>query len=210
MHPAVELHAARDVNDVPSIVRGAVKLGLIEAMAVLIFSLASRFLPSGPVETIVLAIVLLAGVAAVILLPGLWTRARTIDGIAGAAGIGLSAAVVFLLIDVTILQNIGTYSNRWLEVGGGSNWWYHPVWWMAGTFLPWMGAWLLANQSVKRGQPSAVMAFATVVVCAVVAAAVAVIIGVPGAGWNLPTFGVAFLPGVALATALSALGTRGG
>ena len=61
MHPAVELHATHDVTDVPSIVRGAVKLGLIESVAVLLFSLASRFLPTGPVETIVLAIILLAG-----------------------------------------------------------------------------------------------------------------------------------------------------
>ncbi len=210
MHPAVELQATYDVTDVPSIVRGAVKLGLIEAVAVLVFSLASRFLPSGPLETAILAIILFGGLAAVALLPGLWTRARTIEGIAGAAGIGLSGAVVFLLIDVTILQNIGTYSNRWLALGGGSNWWYHPVWWMVGTFIPWMGAWLLANRAVRTGQPSAPAAFGTAVACTIIAAVVAVVAGVPGAGWNLGTFGVAFLPGIALATAVSALGSRRG
>src|SRR4029079_11961055 len=89
---------------------------------------------------------------AVTLLPGLWTRARTIEGIAGAAGIGLGATVVFLLVDVTVLQNIGTWGNRWREIGGGSDWWYHPVWWMVGTFLPWFGAWMLANQ-LTRGAP---------------------------------------------------------
>ena len=31
---------------------------------------------------------------------------------------------------------------------------------------------------------------------------------VPGAGWNLGTFGVAVLPGLALATAIAALGAR--
>lgn len=210
MHPAMELGAANDVTDVPSIVRGAVKLGLIESVVVLLFSLASRFLPSGPIETVVLAAILFAGLAAVTLLPGLWTRARSIEGIAGAAGIGLAAAVVFLLVDVTILQNIGTYSNRWLAIGGGSNWWYHPVWWMAGTFIPWMGAWLLANRTARTGQPSAAAAYGTAVACSIIAAIVAVVVGVPGAGWNLPTFGVAFLPGVAIATALSALGTRRG
>jgi hypothetical protein len=51
-------------------------------------------------------------------------------------------------------------------------------------------------------------AFSTALVFAMIAAVVAVLIGFPGAGWNLPTFGVAFLPGLALATALSALGTR--
>ena len=46
--------------------------------------------------------------------------------------------------------------------------------------------------------------------CAIVAAIVAVVIGVPGAGWNLATFGVAFLPGLALATAISGVGSRRG
>lgn len=210
MHPAVELHATQDVTDVPSIVRGAVKLGLIESVGVLLFSLASRLLPSGPIETIVLALILLAGLAAVMLLPGLWTRPRSIEGIAGAAGIGLAAAIVFLLIDITILQNIGTYTNRWYQIGGGSNWWYHPVWWMAGTFIPWMGAWILANQTEKRGQPSPVAAFGIAVACGVVVAVLAIVIGVPGAAWALPTFGIAFLPGLALSTAVSAMGLRRG
>lgn len=210
MHPAMELGATHDVTDVPSIVRGAVKLGLIESVAVLLFSLVARFLPSGSVETIVLAVILFAALAAVTLLPGLWTRARGIEGIAGAAGIGLAAAVVFLLVDVTILQNIGTYSNRWLAVGGGSNWWYHPVWWMAGTFIPWMGAWLLANRTARTGQPSAPAAYGVAIACTIIAAIIAVVAGIPGARWNLATFGVAFVPGVALATALSALGARRG
>ena len=55
--PPAELHGDYDVTDVPSIVRGAVKLGLLEGVAVLLFSLASRLL-SGPLETIVLAIIL--------------------------------------------------------------------------------------------------------------------------------------------------------
>ena len=81
--------------------------------------------------------------------------ARTIEGIAGAAGIGLGAAFVFLLLDVVLLQNIGTYTNRWWQIGG-SNWWYHPIWWMVGTFLPWFGAWILANQAARNGRISAV------------------------------------------------------
>jgi hypothetical protein len=208
MHPAVDLRAEHDLTDVPSIVRGAVKLGLLEAVFVLLFSLASRFLPGGPVETVVLALILLVGLGAVSLLPGLWTRPRSIEGIAGAAGIGLGAAVVFLLIDVTLLQNIGTYGNRWIELGGGSNWWYHPVWWMVGTFLPWMGAWSLANQLVRRGTVSAPAAFGTALVLAAVLAVAAITIHFPGAGWTLGTFGVAFLPGLALATAVSGLGAK--
>ncbi len=149
MHSAVELRAGHDLTDVPAIVRGAVKLGLLESVLVLVISLVSRFLPNGVLQTAVLGVIVVAGLFAVTFLPGLWTRPRTIEGIAGAAGIGLSAAIVYLLIDVTLLQNIGTYGHRWLELGGGSNWWYHPIWWMVGTFLPWFGAWMLANQLVK-------------------------------------------------------------
>jgi hypothetical protein len=206
MSSAAELHRDYDLTDVPAIVRGATVLGLLEAAVVLLFSLVNRLL-DGPVETIVLALVLLLGLGAVILLPGLWTRARTIEGIAGAAGIGLGAAVVFLLVDIVLLQNIGTYTNRWWQIGG-SNWWYHPVWWMVGTFLPWQGAWILANQTARNGRVSPPAAIGTVLVFSVVVAAVAVLIGFPGAGWNLPTFGIAVLPGLALATALSALGSR--
>ncbi|HEU5040947.1 MAG TPA: hypothetical protein VFT84_09020 [Gemmatimonadales bacterium] len=206
MSTAAELHRDHDVTDVPAIVRGATVLGLLEAAVVLLFSVVNRLL-DGPVETILLALILLAGVGAVTLLPGLWTRARTVEGIAGAAGIGLGAAFVFLLVDVVLLQNIGTYTNRWWQIGG-SNWWYHPVWWMVGTFLPWLGAWILANQMDRNGRVSAVAALGTALVFAVVVAVVAVLAHFPGAGWNLPTFGVAFLPGLALATVLSTLGSR--
>lgn len=206
MDSAAELHGDHDVTDVPSIVRGAVLLGLFESVMVLLLSLASRFL-SGPIETALLAILLLLGLAPVMLLPGIWTRARTIEGIAGAAGIGLGAAVVFLLVDVSLLQYIGTYTNRWWQIGG-SNWWYHPIWWMAGSYLPWLGAWILANQAERNGRVSVVAAFGTALGFAAVVAIIGILIGFPGADWNLPTFGIAFLPGLALATALSALGTR--
>jgi len=41
-----------------------------------------------------------------------------------------------------------------------------------------------------------------------VLAIVAVLVRFPGARWPLATFGVAYIPGLALATALSAMGTR--
>ena len=207
MTSRVESQAEHDTTAVPAIVLGSAKLGLLEAILVLLFSLASRFL-DGFVETIVCALILAIGVAAVTILPGLWTRALTIEGIAGAAGIGLGAAGVFLLIDVTVLQNIGTYTNRWHEIGGGSNWWYHPVWWMVGTFLPWMGSWILANQTVRNGRPAVLTAIVTALLLTAVLGALAVLLGFPGAGWTLGTFAVAVLPALALATILSAAGKR--
>jgi hypothetical protein len=208
MHSAMELRADHDLTDVPAIVRGAVKLGLLESVIVLLVSLASRLLMNGPVQTVLIGLIVLVGLATVIMLPGLWTRPRTIEGIAGAAGIGLGAAIVFLLVDVTLLQNIGTYGHRWWDLGGGANWWYHPVWWMVGSFLPWMGAWILANQLAKGAPVSPVGAFALVVGCSVVLAVVAVLAHFPGASWGVGTFGVAFLPGVALAAVISGLGAK--
>lgn len=207
MTTAAELHGEHDITAVPAIVVGSVKLGLLESVLVLLFSLASRLL-AGPLEMIVGAIILLVGVTAVTLLPGLWVRPRTIEGIAGAAGIGLGAAGVFLLIDVILLQNIGTYSHRWLEVGGGSNWWYHPVWWMVGTFLPWMGGWMLANQLTRNGQFNIQNLVLTLLGLTLLVAVVAILIGVPRAGWNLGTFAVAVLPALALGTIATALGKR--
>jgi hypothetical protein len=207
MTSAAEAKDGYDATAVPLIVLGSIKLGLIEAGVVLLFSLASRFL-GGPLETIVCAIILLIGLAAVTMLPGLWIRPRTIEGIAGAAGVGLGAAGVFLLLDVVLLQNIGTYTDRWYAVGGGSNWWYHPVWWMVGAFLPWMGAWILANQNNRRGTPSAPIGFGMAVGLGIVAAVLAILLGFPGARWTLATFAVAFLPGLVLATGLSAVGSR--
>jgi len=207
MTSTAELNRDYDLTGVPAIVAGSVKLGLLEGIAVLLFSLASRLL-DGVVETIVCGIILIVGVAAVSMLPGLWTRPRTIEGIAGAAGIGLGATAVFLLVDVVLLQNIGTYTNRWYEIGGGSNWWYHPVWWMVGTFIPWMGAWLLANQTNRNGRPSAGQGLITALVLAVLIGAAATLLGFPGAHWGLGTFAVAFLPGLALATLISGIGKR--
>ena len=197
-----------DYTEVPFVVRNGIILGVLQSVLVLAFSLGSRFLAGTP-ELIVRAIIVLIGLAATTLLPGIWTRARRIEGIAGAAGIGLLATGVFLVIDSLLLQRFGTYTNRWYEIGS-SNWWYHPVWWMVGTFLPWMGAWILANQLDRNGRVSVPAAFGTAVAFAVLAAIVAILVGFPGARWTLPTFGVAFLPGLALATALSAMGTRRG
>src|SRR3954467_12071829 len=175
MTSTADLHRDYDLTAVPSIVAGSVKLGLLESILVLLFSLAQRML-GGAVEIVVCGVILLAGLAAVSMLPGIWTRPRTIEGIAGAAGMGLGASAVFLLVDVMLLQNIGTYTNRWYEIGGGSNWWYHPVWWMVGTFLPWMGAWILANQTVRAGRPAPLIGFAIALGAAVLVAAVAVMI----------------------------------
>jgi hypothetical protein len=207
MGTAVESRGTYDVTALPHVLRRALVLGVITAVVVVLLSFITR-LTSGVVETVAGAIVLLAGLAAVTVLPGIWTRARTIEGIAGAAAIGLAAAVVFLLIDVALLQPLGIYTNRWREIGGGSNWWYHPVWWMVGTFLPWMGALTMANRVARGRSDSAAAVMLMAVVAALALGVLANLIHFPRANWSLSTFGIAFLPGLALAAALSALGRR--
>lgn len=199
MTSAASIPSSSDRTSLPLILRHALQLGVIEAILVLAFSLASRILDGGP-ELIARSAVVLVGLAATTLLPGLWTRPRTIEGIAGAAGIGLAASWVFLVIDVALLQPLGTYSNRWLEIGGGSNWWYHPVWWMLGTYLPWMGAFALSNRARHgaAGGAGSVGIFGLALVLAGGLGTLATAIGFPGASLNLPTFAVAYVPALAL------------
>ena len=206
MSSAVRADSGTDLTDLPYVLRSAVTLGVITAVVVVAMSFITRFL-AGAAEFGLGAVVLVAGLTAVTFLPGSWTRPRTIEGIAGAAGIGLAATVVFLVIDVSALQPTGIYTNRWHEIGGGSNWWYHPVWWMVGTSLPWMGAQILASQA-RSGAASIAKGMLTALALTLVCAVLAVLLHFPGAGWNLGSFGVAFLPGVTLAAVVGALGGR--
>lgn len=205
MSSVAETRGDYDSTALSHVLRSALLLGVFEALIVVLLSFITR-LTGGVIEAVLGGIVLLIGLAVVTVLPGLWTRARTIEGIAGAAGIGLAATVVFLLIDVALLQPLGTYTNRWREIGGNSNWWYHPVWWMVGTFLPWMGALILANRAARGRSVSVMGVMGAAVACTIVLGVVAVLVHFPGATWSLATFGVAFLPGLALAAAISAFG----
>jgi hypothetical protein len=206
MSSAVRAASGTDLTDLPYVLRSAVTLGVITAAVVVAMSFVTRYLAGGA-EFGLGALVLVAGLAAVTFMPGKWTRPRTIEGIAGAAGLGLAATVVFLVIDVSLLQPAGMYTNRWREIGGGSNWWYHPVWWMVGTYLPWMGAQILASQA-RAGAVSIAKGMATALVLTVVCWVLAVLVHFPGAGWNLGSFGVAFLPGVTLTAVLGAVSGR--
>ena len=69
MTSATHATDAYDLTDLPSITLGAMKLGLLEAAVVLLFSLAMRGL-RGVAETVVLGLILAVGLAAVAFLPG--------------------------------------------------------------------------------------------------------------------------------------------
>lgn len=202
MANAATLDHSTDQTDLPIIVRGSVILGVLQSVLVLAVSLVNRGLEGTP-DTIVTGLLVALGVILCCFLPAIWIRPRTIDGIAAAAGVGLGAALVYMTIDVILLQRIGTYTNRWWEIGGMSNWWYHPVWWMVSCYLSWLGAWIFANQLRARGNSSLAGAVLLVAAFAVALGALAAVLGFPGASWNVGTFAVAVLPALALATLTS-------
>ena len=131
---------ASDRADFRTVTVGGAKVGVATAVAVVAFLAASRLVPivaglRGGVKSLV---VLAAGMA-VAFLPATWTAARSTEGIAGAAAIGLVGTVVFSAIDIALLRPFKAYPWTWDAVGGGSTWWYLPIWWMLGTFAAWMG-----------------------------------------------------------------------
>lgn len=205
MASAVRLDDSFDTTDLRVIIRGSILLGAIQAAVVFAVSLVNRGL-DGTADAALTGVLVAVGAVVSAFLPGLWTRARSIEGIGGAAGIALGAAFMFLILDVVLLQPLGTWTNRWWEVGGMSNWWYHPVWWMVSSYLSWMGAWILANQANRRGAPSLAGAIILVAVVTAALGALAAVLHFPGAGWNVATFGVAILPALALGTLISGLG----
>jgi hypothetical protein len=209
MTSALSMDAAHDRTDIASLVRGGVKLGLIQSALVAAFALLQVRL-EGVAELAVCGLILFIGIAATIVLPGQWTGARTIEGIAGSAGIGLASALVFLVVDVSLFQPLHLYTSRWLAIGGGANWWYHPVWWMVGTYLPWMGAWIQASQARRNGQANPALMVAVTAVLAAILLGLAVVAGVPNAAWGLGGMGVAVLPALALYCAVAAWGARRG
>src|SRR2546430_9203724 len=131
---------ASDRSDFRTVTVGAAKLGVATAVAVVAFLAASRLVPiTAGLRGAVEALIVVGTGLAVAFLPARWTAARSTEGIAGAAAMGLVATVVFSALDIVLLRPFKAYPWTWDAIGGGSTWWYLPVWWMLGTFLAWMG-----------------------------------------------------------------------
>ena len=141
-----------DRSDWRLIVFGGAKIGVATAIGVAVFSLLSRSL-TGTTETIVQAILILVGGAVFAFLPAHWIRPRSVDGIAWAAMTGLMGALFFAAFDILLLRRLGMYRNSWDLIGGGSTYWYLPVWWMGSATLAWLGGWIVANQNRPSGGP---------------------------------------------------------
>jgi hypothetical protein len=165
-----------DRSDFRTVMVSGTKLGALTATAVVLFLLASRFAPEGGVRRGLEALVVLVAGVLVSLLPGRWAAARHTEGIAGAAAIGLWGTIVFMAIDIVLLRPVKAYPWTWDAIGGGSTWWYLPLWWMLGTFLAWMGAIITAAQAA-RGEATLVRTAAPAIVGAVLLVTVARLVG---------------------------------
>ena len=167
-------NVAFDRSDFRTVTLGGAGVGLVTAVAVVAYLAASRSVPEtagarGVVEAL---IVLAAGVLAAFL-PATRTAPRGADGIAGAAAIGLVGTIVFSAIDIIVLRPLKAYPWTWDAIGGGSSWWYLPVWWMLGTFLAWMGGIVTASAGARGGETTLARRALPVVIATVIGAVVA-------------------------------------
>ena len=146
--PAAPLPSDR--SDFRTVTLGGAGIGLVTGVAVVFFLAASQRVPdAGGLRDAVEALIVLAAGVMVAFLPASWTVPRSTEGIAGAAAIGLVGTIVFSAIDIIVLRPFKAYPWTWDAIGGGSTWWYLPVWWMLGTFLAWMGAIVTAGAAAR-------------------------------------------------------------
>jgi hypothetical protein len=195
--------AASDRSDFRTVTVGGAKLGVATAIAVVAFLAALRLVPiAGGLRGGVLVLIVLAAGLAAAFLPAEWTAARSTEGIAGAAAVGLVGTVVFSAIDIVLLRPFKAYPWTWDAIGGGSTWWYLPIWWMLGTFLAWMGGIVTAASGevtlARRALPA--------VAGTIIVAAIGRLAGVPVA---LPVVTGAAFTLVLAALALVALARKG-
>jgi hypothetical protein len=164
--------AETDRTDFTHILVRGTRVGAAIGAAVIVYLLVSRYVPGGIARALLQAVIVLTAAVAASLLPARWAMARGPQGMAGAAAIGLWGTIVFMAIDVIVLRPVKAYPWTWDAVGGGSTWWYLPVWWMLGTFVAWMGGLLTAGRAA-RGGLTTLAALATPVLGGTVAIAAA-------------------------------------
>src|SRR5438093_11902163 len=144
---------ASDRSDFRTVMVGGTQIGVLTAAAVVALLMVSRQVAAGMPQRVLEALIVLATGTAVSFLPARLTEARYVEGIAGAAAIGLWGTVVFMAFDIVLLRPFQAYPWTWDAIGGGSSWWYLPIWWMLGTFLAWMGGIVTAAQAARGEAP---------------------------------------------------------
>lgn len=142
-----------DRSEFRYILASGTKLGLAVAAAVVVYLVVSRLVPFDLLRSVGQTLVVLAAAVVATFLPAQWAVARTTQGIASAAAIGLWGTVVFMIVDIVLLRPLSAYPWTWDAVGGGSTWWYLPIWWMLGTFVAWLGGLITAARVRRGGDP---------------------------------------------------------
>ena len=111
-----------DRSDFRHVVRSGAKVGVVTAAGVVLFLVLNRYLPEvGPVREWVLALVVLAAAVPIALWPGVLVGARTVEGVAGAAAVGLLGTVAFMVVDIVLLRPFKAYPWTWDAIGGGTH-----------------------------------------------------------------------------------------
>ena len=174
--------AAPDRSEFRHILLSGAIVGAVTAAAVILFLLISRRLPHGIVSSFLLMLIVLAGGIGAAFLPGFFAGSRTVQGVASAAAIGLWGTIVFMAIDIILLRPFKAFPWTWDAIGGGSTWWYLPIWWMLGTFLAWMGAIVTAGRAARGGDAS------------IRSLAIPAVVGGVGVGLGLGLAGVMLMP----------------
>ena len=126
-------------------------VGAVTGLAVIVYLAVARLVPPGIIAALLETIVVLVAAVCATFLPGFLATSRTVQGIAGAAAIGLWGTIVFMAIDVILLRPFKAYPWTWDAVGGGSTWWYLPIWWMLGTLVAWLGGVVTAGRAARGG-----------------------------------------------------------
>lgn len=183
--------ATTDRSEFKHVLGSGTKVGIITGVGVIASLLVTRLMPAGLPRELVFSIVVLGTGVLVSLLPAHWAVSRNTEGIAGAAAIGLWGTVTFMAIDIVLLRNVRAYPWTWDAIGGGSTWWYLPIWWMLGTFLAWMGGLVTAARNAREAASLPQIALPGVV-GAIVLAGAGKLIGAPvalpvlvGAGYTV-------------------------
>ncbi len=90
--------------------------------------------------------------------------------------------MLIVLADIILLRPFHAFPWTWDAVGGGSTWWYLPIWWMLGTFVAWMGAIVTAGRGARGGDT------------AIRSLAIPAVLGGLSAGLGLGLAGVLLMP----------------
>jgi hypothetical protein len=152
------------------------------------------------------SVIVLGGGLLAAYVPAYLVRPQHVDGIAWAALTGLVASLSFTVLDVAVLRPLGIYHWTWDAVGGGSGFWYIPVWWMGAAALAWLGSWIVAIRSDGRPEGSVLP---TAGMTAVLAVVLFVIMGLLEVSpWHAATMALSVAVALPIHVALAALVTK--